>query len=767
MMMVVGAGAVESGDATVTPAPAPLPVAQELDKHGLPPRVKNGRPNPDHYREKYALVNDLMLSALKNGDKIPFNYESAIGGIDKEAKAAGFDPKALQETRTPEQVIADAVSRLLDAPASVWELLDDEIDAVEKAMLQADNMCGEIITDRIDEEEDKTLGKDWRRRLARIKRLRDRARNRIPALNGYGKKPLREDRPHYESAWVLRLMVYVGRSNMADLANAAPSKSVYMIGRHHAEMAVAYWEAKEGVHYGVPEGSDSPFVEIMRGAIEYKGCFLACPPGHGKTEVGRMIEASRFAENPKRQLLINHAQSKEAEKNLGYLRSLFELDNPAGRRFYSLFGLKLKQGNQQKFELELPVKLRQPSGWAGGVKAKVSGANASDQWWDDPVDQKEAEQETERKRTFDLLNGTWLTRMRGDGFVLATFTPWHHDDAMMRFVDLARNGKAMYRVKIQKTGGPRDSVPFKPVWPEMYPARKLREIYDRMRNPSLFSAAYMMNPKPEEMRIVKRLRLYDPMSPEHGQFLDNCVKYLSLDPAATRGERSDRAGVLYAGCGAVAIEKLVDGKPVHGVEKRVRILDFEAISATQADLVNYTVNLCRARPVDYVMVETRSGYVGTAEMFENYHGVDVRRLDPKNRSKEERLRAAAPALEDGNSEVGFRAVVEFPGVYNDAGILVLNERFKQLADEILDFGACPTDHGVDALTQLVIDLSPELGIGTGGSVSRQITIGDRTHGDHRLAAMLKQFEKPKDTNHLNEENRWIVDNWRRPKETWQ
>jgi hypothetical protein len=720
----------------------------------------NGVPNQAYFRETYSLINRMMMRAIRDGDKIPFNYESALNGIDKEAKAAGFDPKVVRDQRTPEQVIDQAVDKLREAPEKIFELEDNEydavIDAIESRMNDADRMCGEYFDEKV-READKHP-KAWAERLKRVKRLRLRARH-PSTIKARSQKVLR-----LESAHVLRLMVYVGRSNLAQAHTGDLKDNVYLVSSHHAKMAVDVWQARNQVRWGPPRTDHRADSQANLGESPYKGAIVVIAPGHGKTDFGRYFIASEIAKNPHSQAMLNHAQGEKARENLAYLASLFRTDTPAGRRFTSLFGLELDKDTAKEFRVKLSERLKAPTASASGVNSKVSGSNASIQWWDDPVDQSEIDSETQRLGTFDTLNGTWLTRMRGsDGtFLLVTATLWHPNDAVSRYIQMARNGKVFFRVSRQPCGGPKSSPEFFPIWPEMYPAKELRSKYQTMQNPRLYSAAYMCDPESEETKIIKTLRFYDPHTEEHRLFMDNSRKYMSLDPAATRGERSDLAGIVYAGLGAVRSEKVVDGLTVKTSENRLRVIEATSIPATQSELVEYTVDLCKLRSVDGVFVETRSGFNATADMFENYHGIPVVRLDPKNKNKEERLRAAAPAIENANANLGVWAVVELPGVRDEHGELVVDPRFKQLANEILNYGVCATDHILDAFTQLVIYFTPELGVGTGGMVSA-IARQQADSRDPRIRSLLKEWTRPKQNQTIEDETaQWLSRNWSMP-----
>lgn len=781
----VAAGPVEPATTTTAPGSvaATLPI---VDEFGLPPRkTADGSPNAEYYVSFYDLVNRLMLKSITaDGGKIPFNYEAALAGIDKQAKSDGFDPKTLRDIRTDAQIYEDATRRMCEQPEEIWAPIDREAEIVEKQMNRADDGSNTYLRGRLVNQTPKV----WRDRLARIRRLRERclkptSKTQIRELTKRQIANLSVDEDLgnaiLEAAWPLRVMVYCGRTNIADRLKGEPADAIYDVSHHHCKAAVDYWKARHRVAYRVvhdPTLGDLSTRAIVRGVSNSKVCILVIPFGHGKTDMGRFFTACEFVNNPKTQAGLNHAASEKAQETLRYLASLFSRGTPIGRRFVSLFGLETEQDNAKGFRIAMPDRLRSPSAWAAGVKSKVLGGNTSFQWWDDPVPMSDAEQETERKRTFQLLNGQWASRQRGENwFTLVTATLWHNDDAIAAMVKLARDKKVDYVVSIQSCGGPKSTPEFKSLWPEVMPSLELKARYRQMRNPSLYSAAYMSDPRSDSSRIVKKLRLYDPSLDAHKTFLANCVRYRSLDPSATVGRKSDLAGVLDAGFGDIQTIRTEDEQPIYSTEKRIRIITSESIPATQSDLVQHTANAALHTTIDYVLIEARSGFIGTCEMFENQFGITPIRFDPKNKNKEERLRAAAPAIENANADLGLHAVVEFPGVrtgrilHDGSPELAIDPRVAQLAEEVLDFGVCGTDHEIDTLSQLVIYLSPELGIGTGGIVSKAVTEQARMASDPRLQRLLNDWERKKDRVPVTqEENEFLTGqngSWKMPERT--
>lgn len=769
-----------------------IPAIGDVMPMDLPPIRLNGQANPEFFRSAYETIMRRGLEAAAAGEPLPTNLDKLREFIDQTAKSHGFDPKRLQDRRSDGEVLADAIESLREDPGSffeneVWASVDRLLDAKEARMDDADAGCHQYI----EEKKQKTRaewGKAMRRRAHRLRRLRERARTPVP--------PLASDKPEdyvseeaLECAHPLRYMTYVGRSNMDTVRRAKnvqqlePHDFVYQWGEHHFKMASDIWIARNGVAFDFD--GDSTQIVAIRGAIPYEGAVIVMPIGHGKTEFACGYTALEVNLRPRVQGVMLHAIDVRAQENLQYVETFFDTKTDFGRRSVSLFpGLKVAQSNSQRFRVDAGQSLKSPTLTASGISARSLGTNTIFQLLDDVVPQSDAEQPTERERRKKLIAGTWGTRQRGYGtFRLVIGTLWHHADALMDMIAKAaryretdgRQG-VCYLVSKQSCGGPKDG--FRPLW-GVYTADHLRKKYYDL-GPALYAAAYMSNPMTDDQRLVKKLRLYDPTDrmeavagvPEnqrtHAKFLESCVRYLSLDPSATNGERSDKAGVLYAGKGAVSfMVTRSDGEVVRRTEKRLRIFESSDIGATQSELVDHTLTYAMVNPVDYVMVETRSGFRGIAEMFEG-KGVDVIRLDPKNKKKIERLRSAAVAIEDANAP-DFRAVVEFPGVWVHKGRqsdgtarleLEIDPRFKPIERQIIDFGVADADHSVDCLTQLVNELLPDLSVGRGGSEAAFSAAAVAAINDRKQAVLLQyaKDKKPKDA--PSDLGEWIGHNMR-------
>lgn len=700
-----------------------------------PKRLVGGKANPEFYRWQLDVLNASALEAL-NGGKVPkFNYDQMIRGIMSAASYAGLKAEDLMDQRTELDKAKDVVNALCADPDRIWAMDVDEtirlieiafdkvIEQLREAMKTA-RKNGECI-DRTEYDKFVALKKEWCNRLNRVGRLRKEV------LNPVCRPLIGESKPDEELAQrasqVLRFMVYVGRSSITGHDKELPH-GIYDINLHHGQMALGMYLARNKIELANRDG----YLEGMK----YESVMITVGPGHGKSEYGCFATLQQIGMDPYTQGWIVHSQLDGAQKNLRYIAQHLDPSTPQGARFLSLYPVELArkknktiENNATKIKLKTARAVAQPTLTASGVYARKSGGDANWIWFDDTCDQIMATQEQERKRALDRINGTWLPRLRGQHtFNFTTNTVWHEDDPNLK--RLREDGaKSRYNRRIYKCvipcGGPTTDPEFFPVWRSFYPASFLREQYKK-KGPYLYSCIYQCNPISEESRQVKKVRLYDPADKEHVDFMAGSIKRLSLDPSATMNSHSDKAAMLYVADGSVRqITSNPDGGETVSDERRLRVLDGRQFLATQSVLVEETKNYCVGHPVDYVHVEVRGAFNAIAEMFKNQHGLDTIRHDPTNRSKADRFKAAAVMIDDSSAGSGFRAVVEFPGVYDDRGRLIPHPSVEWLIKQIMDFGFTGEDHGVDALSQVCIYLMPELRIGSGAVTDKLLRTDDR------------------------------------------
>lgn len=717
-----------------------------LELPDIPPAKVAGKINPEHYRVRLSHINLVAEAAVKRGGSIPFNVESLTKMIEREASMAGLDAASISDARSEGDKIIAAVNRLLDEgdKDTIFEQTDDDIDLLIKEMervVEGPDMCLHLIQDNQYTSEmiaeKKTRGKKWLNRLRRVRRLRDLARYPIPPDINVDKKISPALYAAWEASHILRYMLYVGRSSTITRPTARGFQShIYRFGRHHARFAVDTWEARTGTLFENHQ-------ILINGRQPYKGVILIAPPGHGKSEFASHYLALEINLRPSTQALYIHAIADKAQEQKAHVARLFTKESSAGRRNTSIWNHQLDKtdNNKTKMRLKLPERSKSPTVTSTGIMSAQLGADTNIQILDDIVPQSDVDQPTERDRRFKILSGTFGTRQRGqDTFRVVIGTFWHHDDALSRLWKIGDTSDLYVRSR-QKTGGPNTSPPFKPLWPEVFPAQELRRRFDEMNhNISLWSANYMGNPITEEARLIKTLAYFDPDSVEHMDFMTGAQCYVTVDPTATNKEKADKAGLVYVAVGEVQTDYAKDGTVTTGFMTKARIVDYKEIHVNQVELADTVAQYSMARPVHQVHVETRSGYHATADILQNKYNIEAVRHDPGPKNKEQRLKACAGIID--NSLQGLQALVEFPGVPHTDGKLGPDEKHKPFYNQFLDFGYAPDDHCVDAVTQLLNYLLRSGILVAGGSAT--ISVGKfPEQRNPRMAEELDQYLNPR------------------------
>lgn len=736
-----------------------------------PIRLPNGKVNPDYFVKRYEYV----LSADLNGKLAGGTLAQHLQGLEKQAKLLGLDLKEVMDNRSPEQKIKESIDKLLasDGEAAL-EMVEEEIQAIIKGVDESVALTAAFLArDQREVDEDATekrvrkaelearlqRGKRWASVLRKIVRLQRQTRKVRPGLPD-GAQP--SEIEAWEIAYPLRVMLYAYRSDI-ESASARRSKLIFEIAPHHAKIVYFIWKAQQGVKI-YAKGTDKecnthpelfhPVGGAVRGVNKMDGCVIVCPPRHGKSAIGTAWTACQIAQNPREQLMMLHAVQAEGSKNFRHVKAAFEDDNAIGRRFRTLYPelmLSDRDNDKKTMRLRLPEPTRDPQVRAIGVRTSVGGANSGKQWWDDPVDPKERDQPDVRADTTFRLMSQVKRRMQGaNAFLLVTATIWHPDDATNRLIDDIRTGKIMMSMLVIGTGGPKTNPEFNPVWPEKYPASKLRQIYAEMRSPSDFAAQYMADPRPDEARIVRRLAFYDPHAAAHDEFLRTCMCHASLDPSATSRKfvkhGTDKAGFIYLGVGEITDVTMEDGSELTTTRRVIRILDAKEFHAGPTEAVEMVKEYAASFRVSKVHVEAVAFSMAIVESLRNQLNLSSNEIvahNPRALNKEQRLKAVAPMLDDSLRDQGMGgAVVEFPGQKGEGDALVIIERMAWLADNILNFGAAKNDHAVDALTQVLKTLIGEVDV-SGGSVTNAVRFAATNYSatDIRRRLMQRQYER--------------------------
>jgi hypothetical protein len=757
------------------------------------PQFIKGKPNIDRLRAMSLLNESLVFDVQTGRADMPRGVridDLRRNLIDSAERVYGVDPRHLLDIRTDAEKAADVLKSWTDAPEKIFEDIDEELKAVESAFNQCDLGLDNYLEERVrdvqataDErrhrsaEMDKRLGKAARERIERVRslirrvlRLRQRVREDAPAFmlrheEPRGLEKLRVEngdwprvrRPEaLEAANLGRYMAYVCRSGMAQEGDG-PEERILSFGPHHYKMFGDIWQSENSVHIGFPLGSNNleriqSGVGLFKGVTRCRGGVVIAPPAHSKTEVAQAWTMRRIARNPATQGTYLHNREDMAQTSLAYIASAFKPDNAMGRRNLAIFpDLAIATSNASELRMRRENRKKTPTLVGAGVMSDHQGSDNDFQVYDDAVPQSDVHEESVRERRIAKINGTWRRRLRGQKhFTLVVCTLWHHADYNATLIRQAKEGKARFLVSRQWVGGPRTTPKFHALW-DRIPASELEAIYMEMNDPVLWSCTFMADPRPEESRIIRKLRFYDPDADEHRRFMmAGPTFWLSLDPSYSNRKEADRSGLVYAALGLVSREEWSEGIRVVTTEMRLRIMDAIEFHATQAEGADAVKMYALTHKVDSVLVEAQSGGIGSLQWIERETNCRVEGYKPGSKDKELRLRMAAKCLENHSQAKVTGAVVEFPGEVRDGKIVGPAMSVRGLVGQILEFGMTGNDHMLDACTQLVIYLMHELRPG-GGEFSERVRESISRQGDPRLKELVKSWLRPREDDRVEQE----------------
>jgi len=239
---------------------------------------------------------------------------------------------------------------------------------------------------------------------------------------------------------------------------------------------------------------------------------------------------------------------------------------------------------------------------------------------------------------------------------------------------------------------------------------------------------------------------------QHKRFLATAQRHYSIDPAATSKEkaeskrkyRADKAGMVYAAAGTLDSSRSDDsGTTYHTQQRVVRILDAAEFYANDKEAASHAARFALSNRVDKVHCEAAGVGLATLNAIQNTlklpPGALIRHTPTEG--KRARLRDVAIMLDDSQTDLGLPgAVVEFAAIWRN-GKAELVENLKWLWEQVLNYGFVSSDHGTDALSQLLKYLSGEVSVG--GAVSDAVraelakTAGERDA--ERIKSVLDKY----------------------------
>jgi hypothetical protein len=269
--------------------------------------------------------------------------------------------------------------------------------------------------------------------------------------------------------------------------------------------------------------------KLQRFLTDHPRALVELPRDHGKsTQVcGRILW--ELGRNPALRVKIVCATDAVAAERSRFLRDAIT-GNPLVEAVFPHLR-RSQPWSAEAFTVKRPAEVIGPSVAAFGIGAGSTGTRADLLVCDDVVDVRSLHSKAERERVADYFHNNLMNLLEPDGRFWGLFTPWHRDDLNAR---LKRN--AAYALFSQAVG-----AEFEPVWPEKWPAEKLRARKDEIGSAS-FARGYRLVPIAEEDT---------PIRPAWVRFWTEpaaCEQIvLSVDPAVSTATRADRSALVVLG----------------------------------------------------------------------------------------------------------------------------------------------------------------------------------------------------------------------------
>lgn len=641
------------------------------------PLTKDGEHNLKWWQWEFQRVHTYAIECMNNG--VPFKPTEWTKHLTDQMKARGIDLSEMGNNKS-DLLLMDHPEAWFEMSENQLKRMKEEATRLIKRARDSDLVKLEILSGVTADQ-----AKKLKRAVAIIDdviALQHFSREVNPdfkvceAISGGVKLFASEQADTLRALHPMRVMLYARRSS-ASWSNVESWDKIMDMAPHLSRMCICVERAKE---------------------LGSKGALVELPPEHCKTELGVSFVATCLAVDPEQNWGILHHKADHASNRLINLRDMMMPNNPMGRRFLALFPyirVSKNISNQSRFTLERRSNDKDPSVRAFGINEAVEGVNLHGIWADDIVDPKERLEETTRKKTHQKFTASFMPRLRGDNtFFLMTYTPWHLEDThgLLRKSRIAkdRNGRTIWDIAYFSLPIGTVDDPFSPIW-DRQGRDKLLAHSRRLQDSELFDCLYRLNPVSQKTRIVQRLSYvqHSPEDEETKHFLSLSRMVLSIDPTATVGKKSDKAGVVYMA--------------VNEMEPQIRIIEAYEIAANQRDLAAFVYEFTQTNRTDEIIVETIGGHHATADEIEFGYDIPqekiVRITSHKNRDKATRLKSVASHFESGR--------ISFVGQEHDGSVVGI-ERHQWMYDQILRFGATGSDHVVDAITQVAIRYASSL-----------------------------------------------------------
>jgi phage terminase large subunit-like protein len=389
-------------------------------------------------------------------------------------------------------------------------------------------------------------------------------------------------------------------------------------------LLVAATEVNEFIEKCFTDAQGAPVVQgdVHRKLQEHLGLYskalVELPRDHGKSFQVCCRVLWELARNPGLRVKIVCATDAVAAERSRFLRDTITQNALVRRAFPDLRGGK--PWTASAFTIQRMAQTIGPSVAAFGVGAGSTGTRADLLVCDDIVDVRALHSRAERDRVADYFTNNLMNLLEPDGRFWGLCTPWHSDDLNAR---LKKNGA--YQVFRRNVG-----LDFEPVWPEKWPAERLRARQAEIGSAS-FARGYRLVPIADEETPIRaawvRFWSGDPA-------LDTIL--LSVDPAVSTSAKADRSALVALGRTAAV------GAP------EVRVLACAARRVDAPNLVHLIDEFDRAWNPAIILFESNAAFLGIKDLLARHA-----RFGPKLKSitqsadKGSRVAAFSVAVENG------------------------------------------------------------------------------------------------------------------------
>jgi hypothetical protein len=477
------------------------------------------------------------------------------------------------------------------------------------------------------------------------------------------------------------------------------------------------------------------FHEILNDEM-HRHCVIMCHPGTGKSFHMMGWASHEVGKCPELRVLLIQDTKDKPEKSIEQLRGIFR-----SSRFLALFpGIRVldrseAKDNAQRFTVcRANTFSKEPTFEAVGIGSKVNG-NGYDLILGDDVCPKEVKDQPSLR---DTIKDTWVSvieeRLRGGdnrGRIKVAGTPWHPADVLGLIRSEVNAGRLKgWRLGIEEFKIRNDAQGKAiPIWPERWGV----EHYEakKRRLGSAYSLNYGLEPVENRYRAVQRVILYNSRpsdsasTPRDADVMDAIQqgeRWLSIDPAATRGEQSCDNGVI-------------DAVITAGGYAFVRDVDF--IQGNATEMCDWIIRRLYNAPdpgYSYVQFESQGAMAGQVHLWRTSIEDALRTgLIPdkdaagervvvqqsamnripimvssgvnwgnsRNMNKLDRLKEVVPYIENGIVRFpGFRVAI--PGQARTGFKIIPGSRMDRLNDILRHFDGTNNADAVDALTQWLL-----------------------------------------------------------------